>query len=1316
MRNKYKSLQNRGKSLKGNSFVIPDRRNQIMNNNDINNINKNSFISNFETNGINNKLFNKNNDKEKKRIASNRDNLNEKKLESNNTIKSSNHKILISVYRKESSNNKESIITTNSIRNSIRNSNLSKKIIKTRNENSIMNMNNTLNKNNNINDSNNSVNKNNYRSSKILFNKKRQNLNNNQNLQEKIPNSNITREKEKDKDNKDKFQRKNKDAKKIEEIEIKPEINNNNKHRLSFFNYRSQKMSTSYKNVINNMDIDKDNNTNKVDDKNIKKPEKKNNLHNYNSVNFLSYNNNKPENNNKAGSKYSSSTERNHRDKKNKLLNFRKIRRKENHSIDDKDDKSVNSPTAPYILSSKNNNNETKIKKKLTYRSKRVTNNNIEEPKYINNKEKNIINNNNNNNNNDINNKDENNKIESTNKQRRHIIVIKTPNEASKKNNDEIKGDDLSTHKKKIRHFLYFKSKKESNQKDEKEENINQNLNTFSPIHNTNTPIIKNGLSSPQIIFKKMNNKINKMTPKQSFKDLLHEANQNKNIYNSFSNIFQICKNDINNKNYQTNQNLNNSFTCISNELDLNLENNNLFFNYMNNSNINNKKNNSNIENKNNLEDLNNIKSKLNTYKSYSINRKIINKIKSHSPTNIIYKRKMNLIKSISNYYRKTNGLLSPKIIVNSNSNSNLIKNNDIDNISIKSNNNNIKSSYEYSSNISNNIINNNTFNTTLNIYKMNEIGLKDKNNSNDKFVSKLNKKKNNGQFEILGKKNEEYLNNFNNDKIHMRTNSENQEMKSSSVFPVFNENNNINLNNSIQNNNINKNNDIHKKNKSINIISDVFDIINSSIQKEDYNNENEKYLINLEILYILEIKFQNILNKINNYDICPNESFDLITYYFSSKFYEKEINIFKTKHNINNITYYIKLELLCYFLCYDICFNKSFSQTGILLKTIFNLLHNNYLIIISYILNKSPNKENSNNEYLAKLKCVIKNNLKINLTSQDYNENNILTLIGNNLKEINNYYKMIIDNLYSNFYTKKNNKKNYNDIKYKFPNCLQLDLNDLDYYEKLNIISLFFFDAYRLLNNYNFEDLKYFFDSFLQRIKFKKKYEKKNKTPKNKISHSKGESMKNIIIYKYNYSNGNFYYLPPIKKCYKYTLVLDLDETLVYLMQNNIYLNEEGKLAKANHTLIFRPGLIDFLKKMRPLYELVIFSFGTYEYVDNVIKIIEKEEKFFEHILYRQHATINNGEYIKDLSLLGRDLKNIIIVDDIPQVFKLQEKNGICIKAFYGDIVSDRNTLKILGKILEKIRFDVDEEGDIRKSLEKQKNVIFSNITNSLE
>ena len=52
-------------------------------------------------------------------------------------------------------------------------------------------------------------------------------------------------------------------------------------------------------------------------------------------------------------------------------------------------------------------------------------------------------------------------------------------------------------------------------------------------------------------------------------------------------------------------------------------------------------------------------------------------------------------------------------------------------------------------------------------------------------------------------------------------------------------------------------------------------------------------------------------------------------------------------------------------------------------------------------------------------------------------------------------------------------------------------------------------------------------------------------------------KSIKNIIIYKYNYNVG-FYYLP---QKYKYTLVLDLDETLIYLMPNNIYLIENGKI-----------------------------------------------------------------------------------------------------------------------------------------------------------
>ena len=136
----------------------------------------------------------------------------------------------------------------------------------------------------------------------------------------------------------------------------------------------------------------------------------------------------------------------------------------------------------------------------------------------------------------------------------------------------------------------------------------------------------------------------------------------------------------------------------------------------------------------------------------------------------------------------------------------------------------------------------------------------------------------------------------------------------------------------------------------------------------------------------------------------------------------------------------------------------------------------------------------------------------------------------------------------------------------------------------------------------------------------------------------------------------------------------------------------------------------------MKSLYELILFSFGTPEYVAAILNIIEKKEKYFEYILYRQHASLIGKDYIKDLNKLGRDLNKIIIIDNMPQAFKLHKLKGICIKAFQGDTFSDRNTLKILGKILETVRFDAEVTGDIRKSLDKQRNLIFTYITNNLE
>ena len=135
----------------------------------------------------------------------------------------------------------------------------------------------------------------------------------------------------------------------------------------------------------------------------------------------------------------------------------------------------------------------------------------------------------------------------------------------------------------------------------------------------------------------------------------------------------------------------------------------------------------------------------------------------------------------------------------------------------------------------------------------------------------------------------------------------------------------------------------------------------------------------------------------------------------------------------------------------------------------------------------------------------------------------------------------------------------------------------------------------------------------------------------------------------------------------------------------------------------------------MKKYFELILFSFGTTNYVDSIIKVIEKKEKFFEYILDRNHCLYENGDCIKDLNMLNRDLKTIIIIDDTSHYFKLHKENGICIKPFYGDIDNDENTLLILGNIMEKIFLDANISGDIRISLKKYKKMLMiSNIINN--
>jgi len=513
----------------------------------------------------------------------------------------------------------------------------------------------------------------------------------------------------------------------------------------------------------------------------------------------------------------------------------------------------------------------------------------------------------------------------------------------------------------------------------------------------------------------------------------------------------------------------------------------------------------------------------------------------------------------------------------------------------------------------------------------------------------------------------------------------------------IINDNNNKNESNKMSDNRSNINNNINKENinnkinnsrnenrKIKNYISDsnLKVVINKKIyeKKKEYDNSSfdssqstttNSNDIELEILYILDKKMKIILNKINNYQSCENECYNYIQYYFNNDLYNKIIRFFTNKSTQNSISYYIKMELICIFLCYDISFNSYFNQTAILLKTILNIIHTNYLILIYYLINIIINNSNNyNTNSLKNLIILLESEPSIiQIKNQKLNEVGILNILKNNLKNIIN-----------------------NDENIKFPKCnknLEFVKLKSNKYKLINIISSFFFDAYKNISNYDFIELQKFFILFL-------------KENHNKLINNNNNSNSNII-----------YYLPKIKNCYKYSLVLDLDETLICFQKNYISNNIHNFINSIKSRLILRPGLIEFLHIIKQFYELILFSSGTCDYVDPIIKIIEKKENFFEFVLYRQHISFDEkGEYYKDLNLLNRNIRNILIVDDMKKNFKFHKLNGICIKPFYGDVQKDANLLNLLGQILIKIRMDAEETGDIRISLSKEKNsLIYSKI-----
>ena len=98
----------------------------------------------------------------------------------------------------------------------------------------------------------------------------------------------------------------------------------------------------------------------------------------------------------------------------------------------------------------------------------------------------------------------------------------------------------------------------------------------------------------------------------------------------------------------------------------------------------------------------------------------------------------------------------------------------------------------------------------------------------------------------------------------------------------------------------------------------------------------------------------------------------------------------------------------------------------------------------------------------------------------------------------------------------------------------------------------------------------------------------------------------------------------------------------------------------------------------MAELYEIVIFTASLSQYAKPLICHIDKNWVCSAQ-LYREHCTFHKNLYfVKDLSKLGRDLKDVIIVDNSPSAYMFQPENAISITSWYQDS-SDRELYKLV-------------------------------------
>ncbi|XP_012134841.1 CTD small phosphatase herzog isoform X2 [Megachile rotundata] len=150
---------------------------------------------------------------------------------------------------------------------------------------------------------------------------------------------------------------------------------------------------------------------------------------------------------------------------------------------------------------------------------------------------------------------------------------------------------------------------------------------------------------------------------------------------------------------------------------------------------------------------------------------------------------------------------------------------------------------------------------------------------------------------------------------------------------------------------------------------------------------------------------------------------------------------------------------------------------------------------------------------------------------------------------------------------------------------------------------------------------------------------------------------------------------LPPVRHqdMHKKCMVIDLDETLVHSSFkpiNNADFVVPVEIDGTVHQVyvLKRPYVDEFLQRMGELYECVLFTASLAKYADPVADLLDRWGVFRAR-LFRESCVFHRGNYVKDLNKLGRDLQQIIIVDNSPASYIFHPDNAVPVASWFDDM-----------------------------------------------